>query len=89
MKDSKNIFKKIGLIGVGLCAACCLLPIAAVTFGVGALTVISAYIEWVGVVAMIIALMFFGIYYFRKKNAPVCDIDCDCKEEGNMSKTKL
>lgn|GEM_PF-1019564 len=89
MKDSKNIFKKAGLIGIGLCAACCLLPIAAVTFGVGALTVISSYVEWVGLVAMMVAAIFFGIYYFRKKNAPACDIDCACKDEKDVSGTSL
>jgi hypothetical protein len=87
MKDSKNIFKKLGLIGIGLCVACCLLPIAAVMFGVGALTVISAYIEWVGVLAMLFAAVSFGIYYFRKRQAPACDIDCPSKEVGKISKS--
>jgi protein-S-isoprenylcysteine O-methyltransferase Ste14 len=67
MKDSKNLFKNIGLVGIGLCSACCLLPIAAVIFGVGALSVVSRYIEWVGISAMILAAVFFGIYYFRKR----------------------
>jgi hypothetical protein len=81
MKDSKNIFKKLGLIGVGLCAACCLLPTAAVTFGVGALTVVSAYSQWIGIIATVIAVLLFGIYYFRKRQGAACDLDCTCNEE--------
>lgn len=86
MKDSKNIFKKIGLIGAGLCAACCMIPISAVTFGVGALTMITAYVEWVGLIVIMTAVVFFGNYYFRRKNAQACNIDCACKGGKNMSK---
>jgi hypothetical protein len=82
MKDSKNLFKKLGLIGIGLCAICCLLPLAAVMFGLGALTVISAYLEWAGILAMTSAAVFFVIYYVKKQQAPACDIDCGCKEEN-------
>ena len=69
MKDSKSIFKKVGLIGIGLCAVCCLLPIATVAFGVGALTAVSAYLEWVGILAMVVTLIFFAIYYLKKSKA--------------------
>ena len=88
MKDSKNLFKKLGLIGIGLCAACCLLPIVPVIFGVGALTAISAYLEWAGIVTMLLAAVFFGVYYFRKRQAPACDIDCACKEDSKLTKAK-
>jgi hypothetical protein len=88
MKDSKNLFRKLSIIGIGLCAACCLLPIAAVTFGVGAFTVLSAYLEWTGIAAMVLAVISFGVYYLRKRQAPACDIDCACKEENTLSKAK-
>ncbi len=88
MKDSNNVFKKLGLIGIGLCVTCCLLPIAAVAFDVGALTVVSAYIEWVGIVVMLIAIVFFGIYYFMKVKALACDIDCARREKTTISKAK-
>jgi lipoprotein signal peptidase len=81
MKDSKNIFKKLGLIGIGLCAACCLLPIATVTFGLGALTMISDHIEWIWILAMILAITVFWIIFFRKRQPHACDISCDCKDE--------
>jgi hypothetical protein len=81
MKDSKNISKKLGLIGVGLCAACCLLPIAAVSFGIGALTVLGAYMGWVGLLAIISAAAFLVLNYLRKKHAQACDTDCVCKKD--------
>ena len=85
MKDSKALFKKLGFIGIGLCAACCLLPIVAVLFGMGALTFISGLLEIAGIIAMLGAIVFFAIYYARSRKAPACDIDCACKEEGPLS----
>lgn len=79
MKDSKEMFKKVGFIGVGLCAVCCLLPIVGVMLGVGSLTFLTGFLEWVGIVAIVAAIILFGIYYFRKRKAPACDIDFDCK----------
>ena len=48
-----------------LCAACCLLPIAAVTFSVGALTALSACLEWAGILAVIVVVVFLRIYFSR------------------------
>ena len=79
MKDSKKIFKGFGFVGIALCAACCALPIVGVMTGVG--SVLSGYFEWVSIAALVLALGFFGIYYFRKKRAPACDINCGCKAE--------
>ena len=88
MKDSKNIFKKLGIIGIGLCAACCLLPIVGVMFGVGALTFISGFLEIAGIIAMVGAVVFFAIYFVRSKKAPACDIDCACKDEKEVKVAK-
>lgn len=85
MKDSRNLFKKLGFIGVGLCAACCLLPIVAVMLGMGALTFFTGFLEWAGIIAMISSGIFFAIYYFRNKKAASCDIDCGCKEEKQIN----
>lgn len=89
MKDSKNLFKKLGFIGIGLCAACCLLPIVGVLFGMGALTFISGFLEIAGIVALIAAVIFFGIYYLRSRKAPTCEIDCACKDEQKVDVVKL
>jgi hypothetical protein len=83
MKDSRGFYRKLGFIGVGLCAACCILPIVGVVFGMGALTFLAVFLEWVGAILVIAAATFFGIYYFRNKKAPACDIDCSSRE-GHM-----
>jgi hypothetical protein len=85
MKDSGSLSKKLGIIGIGLCAACCLLPIVAVTFGVGALAAIGAYIEWLGIFSMVAAILLLGIYLFNKRRAPSCDVDCECKGDKTAS----
>ena len=88
MKDSKKLFKSLGFIGIGLCAACCLLPIVAVMFGMGALTFLTGFLEWAGITSMIGAVIFFAIYYVRSRKAPACDIDCACKDEKTVSDPK-
>jgi hypothetical protein len=60
------------------------LPIVAATFGVGALTALTAYIEWVGIITMILSIAFFGFYFFRKRQAPACDIDCASKDKKEL-----
>jgi hypothetical protein len=81
MKDSKRLFKNLGLIGMSLCAACCLLPVAGVMLGLGALTFLTEFLEVTGIIAMIAAIALPGIYYFRSKKAPACDVDCECKHK--------
>src|SRR5688572_12833349 len=88
MKDSKKLFKNLGFIGVGLCAACCLLPIVGVMFGMGALTFLAGFLEWAGIIATVAAVVFFGIYYFRSRKAPTCDVDCACKDEKQVQSIK-
>jgi hypothetical protein len=88
MKDSNKLFKKLGFIAVGLCAACCLLPIVGVLLGMGALTILTGFLEWAGILAMIAAIVFLGVYYFKSKRAPVCDIECACTEDKKASATK-
>jgi hypothetical protein len=88
MKDSKKLLKNLGFIGVGLCAACCLLPIVGVMFGMGALTFLTGFLEWAGIIAMIAAVLFFGVYYVRSQKAPACDINCACKEEKDVTVIK-
>lgn len=66
MKNSKNVFRKLILLGIGLCTACCLLPIFAAMFGWGVLTVLAAYLDWLGIVAMALVVMSVGVYCFKK-----------------------
>ncbi len=84
MKESKKLFKGLGFIGIALCAACCALPIVGVMLGVGTLSVLSRYFEWAGIASLVLALVFFGIYFTRKKKAPACEVDCGCKPDNNV-----
>ena len=88
MKDSKKLFKSLGFIGIGLCAACCLLPIVAVLFGMGALTFLTGFLEWAGIISMVAAVIFFAIYFVRIRKAPACDVDCACKDEKQINTIK-
>lgn len=84
MKDSKNILKSLGMIGIGLCAACCLLPIGAAALGISALSMISVYsLEW-GALLIVISVLLVGVYYLKKHHKPSCDIHC--KEHQTQSK---
>lgn len=40
-----------------------LLPIVAVIFGMGALTFLTEFLEWAGLIFMIGAMIFFGLYF--------------------------
>ncbi len=81
MKDSTKLFKLLGFLGIGLCVACCAIPIVAVVFGIGAITALSGFLEWGGIAVMILVLTFFVVSYFKKRRAPSCEIDCASKEE--------
>jgi hypothetical protein len=45
-----------------------------------ALTVIE---DLEGIISIIVALTFFGIYLAKKSKASACDIDWECKEESS------
>lgn len=47
------------------------------------LTGLSIYAERLAVVLLIISLAVLAIAYYRKKKAPSCDINCDCKTEDH------
>jgi hypothetical protein len=85
MKDSKKLFKRLSLVGIGLCAACCLLPVVAVMFGIGTVAVLSGFLGWVGIAALILAAVFFAIHYFKSRRAPACDIDCECNPKEKIA----
>jgi hypothetical protein len=88
MKDSKKVFKNLGFIGVGLCAACCLLPIIGVLLGMGALTFLTGILEMAGIIALVGAIVFFAVYYFKERKAPACDTNCGCKSENETAPSK-
>ena len=88
MKDSVKNFKKVGMVGIGLCALCCALPILGVMMGVGSLTLLSRYFEWAGIGALVIALGSLGWAYYQRKKAPSCDLDCGGNSNVKESTTR-
>lgn len=81
MKDSKNPLKQFGLAFMALCAVCCSFPIIGVILGISTLSVIAKYIEWAGIAALVLAIISFAVYRHKRKSAPACDINCECRDE--------
>jgi hypothetical protein len=73
--------KNMGLLGLGLCALCCTLPIIGIIGGAGVLPTLALYPEKIALILLIIAAS-FGIWQYRKRRAPACSIDCSCKTEA-------
>ena len=87
-KEPGKRAKNIGLLGIGLCALCCALPIIGIVGGAGILATIALYAEKIAIVLLIISVASFAIWQYRKRLAPpACSIDCDCKTESMELKT--
>ncbi len=87
-KAPGKMAKNLGLLGIGLCALCCALPIIGIVGGAGILASIAMYAEKIALVLLIISAAFFGVWLYRKKQAPPsCSIDCSCKTEVNNAKS--
>jgi mercuric ion transport protein len=80
-KEPGKMAKSMGLIGLGLCALCCALPIIGIVGGAGILATISLYAEKIALVLLIISAASFGIWFYRKRQSPACSVDCECKPE--------
>lgn len=80
-KEPGKMAKTLGFIGLGLCALCCALPIIGIIGGAGLLTTLTLYAEKIALVLLIISAAFFAIWFYRKRQAPACSIDCSCKPE--------
>jgi len=82
-KEPGKLAKNMGLLGIGLCALCCALPIIGIVGGAGILATIALYAEKIAMVLLIISAASFAIWQYRKRQAPpACSIDCDCKTES-------
>ena len=87
-KKPGKLAKNVGLLGIGLCALCCALPIIGIVGGAGILATIALYAEKIAIVLLIISAASFAIWQYKKKQAPpACSIDCDCKAESTELKT--
>jgi ABC-type nickel/cobalt efflux system permease component RcnA len=87
-KEPGKLAKNMGLLGIGLCALCCALPIIGIVGGAGILVTIALYAEKIASVLLIISAASFAIWHYRRRQTPpACDIDCDCKTENIESKS--
>ncbi|MBC6112896.1 hypothetical protein ACFOG5_06200 [Pedobacter fastidiosus] len=72
--------KKIGWLGISLCVLCCALPVIGGLVGITSLTVLSFYLEKIGMIALGISAFFFWYAWYKKnKKSKTCAVDCDCK----------
>jgi len=79
--------KNMGLLGIGLCALCCALPIIGIVGGTGFLAVLSLYAEKIAVMLLIISGGLFAFWQYKKRQTPpACSVDCSCKDEHTESK---
>ncbi|MET3125452.1 hypothetical protein ABID42_000540 [Arcicella rosea] len=83
IKIKSEPFKKIGWISIGLCGACCALPIIGTIAGISSLTVLSLYLEKIGILALGLAGIFFFYGFYKEKQrikscVESCDTNCDC-----------
>lgn len=76
--------KRLGFLGIGLCGLCCALPIIGIVGGASLLSVIAVYAEKIAIVLLIASMAAFAIYFYRKRSASACDINCVCKSEHSQ-----
>ena len=78
----------MGLIGLGLCALCCAMPIIGIVGGTGLLALISLYAEKIAMTMLIISVGLFAFWLYKKNQVPPsCSTDCSCKPENTESKS--
>lgn len=81
--------KNVDLLGIGLCALCCALPIIGIIGGAGILAILALYAEKIAVVLLIFCAAAFVIWQYKKRQAPpACSIDCDGKPENTEAQLK-
>lgn len=81
--------KNMGLLGIGLCALCCALPIIGIVSSAGILATVALYAEKIATVLLIISAASFAIWQYKKKQAPPsCSVDCDCKPKNTDAQLK-
>ncbi|HEX5169776.1 MAG TPA: hypothetical protein VFW11_11430 [Cyclobacteriaceae bacterium] len=86
-KKAGKLAKNIGLLGIGLCALCCALPVVDMVGGVGILATAALYAEKIAVVLLITSAAFAIWQYQKRQPPPACSIDCHCKTENEETKS--
>lgn len=86
VKEPGKTVKTLGIVGLSLCALCCALPIIGIVGGAGILSVVSLYAEKIAMVLLILSAAAFAVWFFRRRQAPACSVDCSCKEHQSEAK---
>jgi hypothetical protein len=81
-KEPGKSARKLGIIGLSLCALCCALPIIGLISGAGILSVLALYAEKIAVVLLVLSAASFGVWFYHKRQAPACSVDCSCKQHS-------
>ena len=83
IKAKTPIYKKLGLLSLGLCGLCCTLPVIGLFIGVSSVSIIGFYLEKVGFILVLLTVAFFLYSYLTKSKAyHSCDINCNCKNKS-------
>lgn len=82
----KSWYKRLGFAGIALCGLCCALPVIGAAIGIASLTMLSVYLEKIGILALGLAAIFFWYAWYSKRKktkicVSICDTNCDCKQE--------
>lgn len=76
---------KMGLLGIGMCALCCALPVLGIVGGTGAMAFLSLYAEKIALALLVISASLFAFWQYKRIQAPTCSVDCSCKTESATS----
>lgn len=72
--------KKLGVLGILLCGACCALPLLPF-IGAGLAGTLAFWFEKTGLVLLVGSALFFIVYFIRRNSTKkACATDCECKE---------
>jgi len=87
--ESDKAAKIMALLGLGLCALCCTLPIIGIIGGAGVLATIGLYTERVAIFFLIISAGLFAFWFYRRRKSQTsCAVDCACKEGESCTSGK-
>ncbi len=95
-KKASRFVKKLGFLGIGLCALCCALPVAGAIAGIGAFSVLAVYFEKIGLALLIASAGLLVVGLMRQRKADVsdsegssCSTNCACQHNDQAACTSL
>jgi len=73
--------RRLGILGVVLCGACCAIPLLPF-IGAGMAATLAFWSEKIGLICLIGAAVFFMVYLVKRSRKKACAIDCECREKA-------